>query len=150
MRRKKTITICSSASFYKDVLEIEKQLKGMGFKVKIPTTAQKMQKSGNFTVEYYKTWFKNKKDYKKKTQLMKEHFKKVIEGDAILVVNKKKNGVAGYIGGNLLMEMALAFHFKKPIYILNEIEDNHPFIEEILGLNPIFFGGDLTGIVDIK
>lgn len=146
MKAKKIITICSSASFYKDVIEVEKELKKLGFKVKIPTTARKMEKNGNFNVNSYKTWFKNVKDYKKKTKLMRGHFKKVIEGDTILVVNNKKRGIVGYIGGNVLMEMTLAFHYKKPIYILSKIGKKQPFIEEILGLNPIFLNGDIKKI----
>lgn len=145
-KQKKIITICSSASFYREVLEIEEALKGMGYKVKVPSTARKMKKNNDFNVAKYKTWFKNKKDYKKKTKLMKEHFRKVLEADAILVVNNTKNNIAGYIGGNLLMEMALAFQNRKPIYILNHIEEVHPFIEEILGLNPIFLDSDISKI----
>jgi hypothetical protein len=48
---------------------------------------------------------------------MKGHFKKVLDSDAILVTNFEKNGVEGYIGGNVLMEITLAFHYKKPIFI---------------------------------
>jgi len=57
-----------------------------------------MRMNKNFKVEDYKTWFRDKNDYKKKTKLMNEHFKKVIEADVILVVNNKKNGILGYIG----------------------------------------------------
>lgn len=77
---------------------------------------------------------------------MKGHFKKVVQADAILVVNNKKNGINGYIGGNLLMELSVAFHYKKPIYILNDIEENHPFVEEVFGLSPIFLDGNLEKI----
>lgn len=146
MKSKKIITICSSLSFYKDVIDIEKELKKMGFKVKIPTVARKMAKSEDFDVDKYKTWFKNPNDYKKKTKLMKGHFKKVVESDAILVVNNKKRGILGYIGGNVLMEMCLAFHYKKHIYILNKVGKKQPFIEEILGLNPVLLNGDFRKI----
>ncbi len=131
-KRKKTITICSSASFYKQALEIEKGLKKLGYKVKIPTVAKMMEKSGNFDINHYKTWFKDKNDYKIKSKLMKRHFKKVIESDAILVVNLEKNGVKGYIGGNGLMEMTLAYHYKKPIFVWNSPDSKSPFLEEIL------------------
>lgn len=146
MRIRKIITICSSASFYKEVLEIEKKLQKLGFKVIVPMTAKKMQKSGNFNVEKYKTWFKNPKDYKYKKYLMKKHFKKVIKADAILVVNNRKKGIDGYIGANGLMEMAIAFHYKKPIYLLNRIEDDFWFKEEILGMFPIFLNGKIENI----
>ena len=146
---KRTITICSSASFYKDVIEVEKELKKMGFKVKIPKIANKMRKSNNFDVSYYKTWFKNKEDYKVKRQLMNDHFRKVMEADTILVLNKKKNGIEGYIGGNVLMEMTIAYHYKRPIFIYDDISDKSNIAEEVYGLNPIFVNKDL-GLLDKK
>lgn len=147
MKKIKTITICSSASFYREVLEIEKQIKKLGYKVEVPQTAKKMEKNNNFNVDYYKTWFKNKEDYKKKTKLMNDHFKKVVEGDAILVVNNEKNGIKGYIGGNALMEMTLAHYFKKKIFIWNDIANGSSFEEEIKGLNPVFIHQDLSKII---
>ena len=143
---KKTITICSSASFYKDVVDIQKQLIKLGFKVKVPSTASKMEKTGNFDVSSYKTWFTDKNAYKIKTKLMNEHFKKVIACDAILVVNMLKKGIKGYIGGNALMEMTLAHYFKKPIYLWNQIDSSSMFEEEIFGMNVIFLDQDPTKI----
>ncbi len=142
----KIIAICSSASFYKQVLEIEKELKRLGFKVKTPKTVNIMKKNNNFDVSYYKTWFKNEKDYTKKTKLMVHHFNKILKSDAILVVNYEKNGVDGYIGGNTLMEMLVAFLNKKKIFILNEISGKLTIEEEIYGLKPIFIKGKLERI----
>ena len=146
MKHKKIICICASASHYRQALEIQEELKKKGYKVKVPKTANIMKRSNNFDVSAYKTWYKNKKDYSKKTQLMKGHFKKVIESDAILVTNFDKNGLEGYIGGNALMEMTIAFHYKKPIFIYNKISEELPVKEEIYGLNPIFLNGDLKRI----
>jgi hypothetical protein len=146
MPKTKIITICSSASFYRQVVNMAKQLEKIGFVVKIPLTAERMKKSGDFNVDHYKTWFKNPKDYRIKTSLMKHHFKKVDECDAILVLNYEKRGISGYIGGNVLMEMTLAFWNKKPIYILNPISEDLNIKEEVLGLAPKFLNGDLTKI----
>jgi len=140
----KTITICCSASFYKQALDVQAKLQKQGFKVKIPHTANIMKKSGDFDVETYKTWFKNPNDYKKKAKFMRQHFKKVLECDAVLVLNYEKNGVEGYIGGNGLMEMALAFHYRKPIYILNPVVESSSLYEEILGMSPVFLHGELS------
>lgn len=146
MKNKKIIAICSSASFYKEVIAVEKELKNLGFKVKIPSTANRMKQSGNFNVDHYKTWYKNSSDFHIKTKLMTEHFKKVIESDGVLIINKTKKGISGYIGGNGLMEMLVAFLHKKPIYILNPVSKKSSLFEEIMGLNPIFIQGDLTKI----
>lgn len=116
----------------------------MGYKVKIPKTANIMKRTNNFDISSYKTWYNNKNDYKKKTQLIKGHFKKVLEADAILVTNFEKNGLRGYIGGNVLMEMVLAFHYKKPIFIYNNISEDLSIKEEVYALNPIFLGQDLS------
>ncbi len=145
-RNNNVITICSSVSFYRDVLVIEGEFKKLGFKAMIPQTANKMKKTGNFSVDAHKTWLKDKRDYKKKTKFMNDHFKKVIEADAILVVNNKKNGIEGYIGGNTLMEMTLAYYFKKKIFIWNEIGSKLSIEEEVRGLNPIFIKQDLLRI----
>lgn len=146
MHHKKTLTICSSASFYRKVLSLQKQLQQLGFSVKIPKTAYIMKRTGNFDAADYKTWHGNPNDYKKKTALIKAHFKKVLAADAILVINYEKNGLKGYIGGNVLMEMTLAFHFKKPIYILNAIDDNLPLKEEVYAMEPVFINGNLLKI----
>lgn len=105
-----------------------------------------MDRSGDFKVETYKTWLANPKDYTRKRYLMRKHFQAVIAGDAILVVNNKKKGINGYIGANGVMEMAIAFHYKKPIYLLNKIEDDFWFKEEILGMFPIFLDGKIENI----
>lgn len=148
MKRKiKTITICSSAAFYKEVLGVQKELQNMGFTVLVPKTANLMKRNNDFEVSHYKTWFGNKDDYKKKKTLMEGHFKKVLKADAILVVNSKKNGVDGYIGGNVLLEMFLAKIHKKPIYILNDLGKNLPLEEEILGLFPTSLHGEIDKIV---
>jgi len=138
------VTICSSAAFFKEVLEFEKKLLNLGFKVLVPCTAKQMKKADNFDESAFKPWFKDISTYKRKTFLMRDHFRKVENGDAIFVVNLKKHNVDGYIGGNTLMEMALAFHLKKPIFILNEIPNDFFLYEEIIGVKPVILNGDLN------
>jgi hypothetical protein len=146
---KKIITICSSVSFYQELFILEEELKNMGYSVLIPKTANLMKRTGNFDVESHKTWYTNSADYHKKTALMKHHFDKVIRSDGILVVNLEKNGLKGYIGGNTLMEMVIAFHYKKPIFILNPIDEKLGTKEEVYGLRPIFLNGNLPIIKKI-
>jgi hypothetical protein len=143
---KKTITICSSANFYQRVIEIRNQLEDMGYQTIVPVTALKMEKSGDFDASHYRTWLANDDDYHKKAELMRKHFDEVTNGDAILVINEEKHGKANYIGGNVLMEMALAFYQKKPIFILNGLPHESAFEEEIKGMTPILLHGDLSKI----
>jgi len=77
---------------------------------------------------------------------MKKHFKLIAKSDAILVVNDTKNNIRGYIGGNTLMEMGLAFYLKKPIFLLNPISKKSPFYEEVMGMFPKILDNDLSKI----
>jgi hypothetical protein len=138
------ITICSSASFYQNAVTVQSTLQSYGHKVMIPLTAEKMKNSGDFVVENYKTWFGNADDFYKKTDLMKGHFKEIDKADSILVLNYEKNGMKNYIGGNVLMEMTIAFYHNKPIFLLNEVPNQVPYFEEIMGMNPIVINGDIT------
>lgn len=123
--KEKTVTICCSASFYKQALDVSEKLQKRGLRVLIPHTAYRMEKENNFDVSAYKTWFTNDNDWHKKSALMNQHFEKVLQSEAVLVLNYEKNGLSGYIGGNVLMEMALAFHYKKPIYVLHKMTVTH-------------------------
>lgn len=142
-QKKHTITICSSASFYPQVVAIETELKRMGFNVLIPLTANKMKKTGDFNVEKYKTWFADVNTYARKTFLTKHHFHKVVKGDSVLVLNYEKNGKQGYIGGAVLSEMAIALHFGKKIYVLNPLQEDVGYKEELLGM-PVILNGNLS------
>ncbi len=143
---KPIITICSSAAFYRQAVDIQEQLNKLGIEVIVPATATRMKETSDFDVSHYKTWFADANDYHKKSQLMRAHFEEVEKGDAILVLNYEKHGVENYIGGNVLMEMAIAFWLKKPIFILNEMPEESAFEEEIKGMEPILLHGDAKAL----
>jgi hypothetical protein len=137
------ITICSSANFYKHVVELQEELEQAGHTVLIPHNANEMKKTGNFDTSH-RTWLQDPNDYHKKTNYMKLHLKEIEKGDVILVVNDEKNGKSNYIGGNVLIEMSIAFYLKKKIYILGDIPDESPYLEEIIGMEPIVLNGQLS------
>lgn len=146
--KKTTITLCSSVQFYKHVVEIAHALREAGFIALIPDTAEKMAASGDFTPR--KSWHTNEADFHIKKSLIDGHFKKIEKADAILVVNDEKNGISGYIGGNVLMEMTVAYYLKKKIYILNPVIKTLPIYEEVKGIFPTFLDGDLTKLVTLE
>ena len=78
----------------------------------------------------------------------KDHFNKVESSDAILVLNYPKKGINGYIGGATLMEIAIARHFDKKIFILHDLpsEDILRYSLEIKLAKPIILKGDLNNI----
>jgi len=140
----KTIVVCSSVSFYQQVIEVEKELGVLGYKVIVPKTAHIMRDRNDFEVSHYKTWFADDNDYHKKGKLMRAHFDEISKGDAVLVLNHEKHSQPNYIGGNVLLEMGLAFYLNKPIYILNDLPEASSFLEEIRGFEPIVLHGQLS------
>jgi len=132
-----TIALCSSANFYRQLVDVQAELERLGYRIVIPAAAEKMKESEDYDVTHVKTWFSNDKDYHKKSILIKSHFIEIESVDSILVLNYEKNGMPNYIGGNVLMEMAVAFYLNKPIFIFNEIPKESNFLEEIKGMEPI-------------
>ncbi len=143
---KKVITICSSASHYRQALKIQKQLQKMGFTVHVPSTALIMEKTGNFNTKNYKTWYQNSADYSKKTKLMQDHINLIKNSNAVLITNFTKNGLKGYIGGNVLIEMAFAWHYQIPLYVYNNISEDMPLKEEIYAFQAKFINTNLSQI----
>jgi hypothetical protein len=143
---KPLVTICSSCNFYRQANDVKDQLEKLGVDVIVPILATKMKESDDYEVSHYKTWFADPNDYSKKGELMRGHFDEVVKADAILVLNYEKHGKQNYIGPNVLMEMALAFHLKKPIFIINEYPADTPFEEELKGMMPILLHGKIEDL----
>ena len=143
------ITICGSIAFVNEMLSIKKQLEELGHKVKMPPVEVK-DGDGNLisAIEYYKLRKKTTGESKnwvwdRKEWAMKKHFDKVVWSDAIFVLNCDKNNIKGYVGANTFLEMGLAFHFGKKIYMMNSIPEIS-YKEELLGMKPIVIKGDLS------
>lgn len=143
---KKTIVICSSANFYQHAVEIADKLEKFGFDVVLPESAKKMRRLGNYDVKVSRIWVDDPTKFAEKTRLMEGHFKEVADGDAVLTINDEKNGIKGYIGANVLMEMGLAFYLGKPIYVLNPVGADLPFYEEVKAMNCAIVDGKLERI----
>lgn len=145
------ITICGSIAFTDEALSIKERLEKSGHEVRIWPLELK---DGNGQLipatEYYKIRRVAADDEKwvwdRKEEAMKRHFDKVVWSDAILVLNYDKNNIAGYVGANTLMEMGLALHLDKKIYLLNSIPEIS-YKEEILGMKPAVINGDLNKII---
>jgi hypothetical protein len=146
------ITICGSAVFVKEMEAVAGQLKELGHKVK-SMPVKFVDGDGKIwnTLDYHNFKksqpFDNPEFLNNHHERIREHFDKVAWSDAILITNYDKNGVANYIGPNTLMEMGVAFHLGKKIYLLNPVPDI-AWKEEILGMRPEVLNGDLTGIVE--
>ena len=139
------ITICGSTAFILEMEAVKKQLESLGHQVATPPV-EFVDGDGKkwHTLDYYKFEktdpFEDPSFLKNHTQRIIDHFKEVEWSEAVLVANFDKNGIAGYVGPNTLMEMGLAFYLKKKIFLLNPIP-SVSWKEEILGLRPVIING---------
>ncbi|MFZ5364828.1 MAG: hypothetical protein ACOZBH_01340 [Patescibacteria group bacterium] len=142
------ITICGSIAFFDEMQKIHDNLLQLGHEVKIPPTEIADNQGKLISVKRYYEMRKEENDdvswiWEKKKKAMRAHFEKVEWADAILVLNYNKNGIENYIGANTFLEMGLAFHLGKTIYLLNPIPDIS-YKEELLAMFPCVINGDLT------
>lgn len=154
------ITICGSMAFYKEMESARDQLSELGHKVKIPQLALEVPKEfGGGKKIYFGQYIENNggmdafapehEIWDLKEDAIRSHYEKIDWADSILVINHEKRGIEGYVGGNTLIEMGVAFYFKKPIYILNPISSQLSYKQEILGMKPIVLAGDLSLVGDM-
>lgn len=113
------IAICGSANFPEKMKEIEKGLKERGHEVVIPASIIRYNLNNYDDAQRLKESDGHTKNIK--PQLTIEHFNKIKNSDAILVVNLEKNGIPNYIGGGTFAEIMFAFYYGKRIFFLNPI-----------------------------
>ncbi len=144
------ITICGSIAFYDEMLVIKEKLEQLGHQVKLPPFAVKDESGNMIPVKEYYAKRKAEADenswiWNVKGQAMRLHFQKVKWSEAVLILNYGKNNIPNYIGANTFLEMGLAFHLHKKLFLLNDIPEIN-YKEEILGMKPIIIKQDLTKI----
>jgi len=142
------ITICNSIHFFEDAKKAKIELDKLGHEA--ITHPMEVEFEGKMVpvIEYYKlrksTW--NDDIESKKELFMKEHFDRIKDSDAVLVLNIDKDGKKNYVGGNAFLEMGLAFALGKKVFMLNPIPEELSYAEEIKGMRPIIIEGDLSRV----
>ena len=132
------ITICGSSTFVKQMETTAAHLKAKGFEVFTPEPL--------VTEEWYKENYSREKLLEMKPIWTKDHFNRIQNSDAVLILNSEKKGIKGYLGSNTLMELSVAFFLDKKIFLLNNFDEKHPHFEELIGIKSIILNGDLDKI----
>ena len=131
------IIICGSITAAEEILDIKKTLEAAGNEVEIP--------HGVKNAEYHSRTelpSEEKADDKIQNDVIKAYFEKIKLYDAVLVVNPEKRGVAGYIGGNTLIEIAFGHVLGKRLFVLYPLPDLS-YTAEILAMQPVVLHGSL-------
>ncbi len=136
------IFLCASMNFYQELVKVETDLIANGYVVDIPVSAKTMKAKNDFVVEH----FKGATTSAQKGLYIKENFDNIASSDAILVINNEKNGIQGYVGPNVLMEIGLAYHLGIKIFVWNQYPTDAPYKDELLALNVQVINQDLSQI----
>src|SRR5688572_22291897 len=106
------ITLSGSMAFADRMLQIKSELESAGHTVAAPTANAALQAA-----------YDAKEDDRIITlehDLMAEHIDRIRNCDVLLVVNEAKNGLEGYVGTNVLIELGTALALGKKIFLLNQ------------------------------
>ena len=133
-----TITICGSMRFHQEMKAARDLLAVRGHTAFVPKDLDTPVVN-----ESYLSSDEEKITAKIEYDFIREHFKKIEQSDAILVLNYEKNGVAGYIGGNTFLEMGVAYWLAKKIYLLYPVPEMD-YKTEMHAMLPVILGGDLS------
>lgn len=134
------VTICGSTKFYAQMLEAATYLESLGHEVLLPHL-----EFGDFHV----VRDTNRSEWKKlKPAFMKDHFEKMVRSDVVLVLNYDKGDYANYIGGNTLIDIAIAYEHNKPIFLLNPVPLGLSYSDEIEVMEPVVLDGDVQNFAE--
>ena len=151
------ITLCGSIAFYTEMKSIQNQLVNFGHEVKIPELSLKAHEEFGAEKKVYFDGFIQQNGgidsfpvghtiWNLKGEAIRDHYEKIDWADAILVINEDKRGIKGYVGGNTLIEIGVAFYLKKKIFIMNDVSSQLSYTQEIFGMKPVLLNGDLKCI----
>ena len=131
------VVICGSMYFAKEMLEVKAQLEKKGHFCFVPLDIYDCLENPELSMDLNHCF---------KTNVQKKCFDNIKEADAILVLNYRKNGTEGYVGGATLMEIGIAQALDKKIFLIYpppKIEDLRYSVEIQLA-KPIVLNGNLN------
>ena len=135
------IFICCSKYLYSKIPPIKDFLEERGHQVTLPNSyedpmaEEKMKQQG---IKIHAEW---------KGNMIKLQKEKIMNNEAIIVLNMEKNGGKDYIGGATFLEMFKAWELNKKIFLYGDIPEGI-LKDEINAFSPILLKGDLTRIVE--
>ena len=130
------IAVCGSLTFHHEMREVEKALRSLGHTPLVPKSLDLIDTHGFKKPETVSERLAAEDHY----DFIREHFRKIEQAEAVLVVNPPKNGIEGYIGGNTFLEMGIGFYLGKKLYVLYALP-RMGYELELASMRPAVIGG---------
>lgn len=137
------IAIIGSMKFAKDMVKLKNELDKLGHQSSIPVGTEPHLKDKDF-VENLEQNLK----FCIENNVMRDNFFHVAKHDAVLVLNKRRSGIDGYIGISALLEMGIAHYHKKKIFLMYPTPHykDARWAHEVAIMQPVILNGDLSKI----
>lgn len=135
------IGVVGSMQYTERMLDLRDKLIALGHNAYVTDLAAPFVGKTDEEKEAIKIEQKNNQD------AIREFWRMMQGGDAILVANFDKHGIANYIGGNTFLEMGFAHVLDQKIFLLNPIPEMPHYKTEIVAMKPVIIHGDLSLIV---
>lgn len=136
------IMIVGSMAFSKEMLETQRQLQELGHEVSISCDTELHVQDPLLRDDLVRD-----KEHVLGNDVMRRCFDLVAASDAVLALNHKHKNIEGYLGTSTLMEIGLAGHLRKKIFLLNPIAPEQRYRHEVDVLGGIIVDGDLSRVV---
>ncbi len=139
------IVICGSSTFKEKMLEYRDLLSRLGHEPIVHPDYEAFVKGEKMEIWSQVTKGEHHK-VKRSQGYIKWYYNAIYNSDAILVLNFDKRGIKNYVGGNTLMEIGFAYVNDKKVFLLNDIPEEVPYVDEIKAIVDFVLGGDLSKI----
>ena len=134
------ITICGSMSFAKEMTEIAAALEQLGHQVLVPLDTEDHLKDASLKGSA------REREHVIALDAYRDHYHKIEQSDAILVLNLEKHGVDGYVGTATALEIGVAYYLYKKIFVYQAVLPDSPVAEELDVFSAVVIEKDLTRI----
>ncbi len=128
-------------TFAPQLVALQKKLEALGHTAFIPSDTEKHIADSTLHED-----LERDNQHAEETDIFRDHANFIEQSDAILVLNFDKNGIAGYCGVSVLMEISLAYYLRKKIFLLQAIASTERYADDVKVLGAIVIDGDITKI----
>jgi hypothetical protein len=133
--------LAGSFTFAKEIVKVKKQLEETGHTVLTTADLELIASHPHIKMSFTEE-LKNCIEH----DSLQAGFNKIVESDIILVCNYPKNNIQGYLGTSVLMELAIAYHLKKKVFLLYDYDKFQNYGLEVTIINPTIINNDLSKI----
>ena len=135
--------VLGSMSFAPKMKQAKQQLEAKGFEVLVTSDLDFIIENPHITDDLDADY-----EHCLKNDIFRKFFDSIAESDAVVALNYPKNGVEGYCGVSVCMELGLAYYLYKKMYLLYPLPSYHQqrWALEIAIMQPEILNGDLDKI----